>query len=509
MKWNGFRVMASLMIVGFAVLLLSASVRSAALAVTYAGELVRIDEETGEAIAIGPTGFRNLNGLTRDASGHLYAIMQEGTIIEINRETGAGTFVIALPLPSPVHIVRAIAASADGELYYAHGSLYEWSEDMLAKFDPVSRSVTNIDILRVPGRTSVAGVTGLTFAPDGRLIGWDQTYYGLIEIDVSNASVTQIGPRLGAPGANIETVAYAEDGSLHGIGGYALSGRDNYFDFDSRGVPTSHVSIGPLDIRGMVFQFTGDDEEPAPPDPSLVRLPERLPPQPELIHNLYLVDCGPCPQCLERPCDPRVNPDLDSFLIWDPPRGLARSFSRKVLGLKPEDGPITAAAPLYGIEKQPLFIAALPYANTGGKDAGMIILFRGDGRILKRIHGQVSGERLGQSIEVWRDETVIASRRRLLRLQGTKVSLEQPLDPELRADRAVRVAFTRDIEGDNRPEILLGTPQAAVGGMPRAGRIAVIGSSRGQTLDVQYGRVAGQQLGQSLQPIRDDKKTPE
>lgn len=487
-----------------AALLVSAAAHAAVLAVTYAGDLVSIDEATGEATVIGPTGFDKLNGLTRDSSGQLYAVTQGGTIVEVNPETGAGTFVVALPLPSAVHIVRALAVSEAGELYFAHGSLYELSEDTLAKYDLANRSMSSIDVLRVTGGISVSGLTGLTFASDGRLIGWDQAYYGLVEIDPSTATVTRLGPALGPPGANIETVAYAEDGSLHGIGGFSPSGQDNYFDFDARGVPTSRVSIGPLDIRGMELRVTADgDEEPSPPTPPYARLPERSPPPRQIMpHNLYLIDCGPCPQCWDRPCDPRVNPDLGHFLVWDPLRKLAQSFSREQLGLKAGDGPIAAAAPSYGIDGRLLFVASLPRADSRGRDAGAVILFSGDGRIVKRIDGRAAKERLGQSMDVWQDEIVVASTRRLIRLRGEKVALEKSLARALRADREIRVAFTSDMDGDGRPEILLGTPQAAVGATPRAGRVEVIGSRHGQTLDVQYGRFAGQQLGRTLQPMR-------
>lgn len=484
-------------------LLICAPAHAAVLAVTYGGDLLEIDESTGVATSIGPTGFSNLNGLARDASGRLYAVTQDGRIIELDPDTGSGTLVAALPLPSPVHIVRAIAVSLTGELYFAHGSLHEASDDTLARFDLARRSTTTIDILRVTGESPVTGLTGLAFAADGRLIGWDQALYGLIEIDPATAVATRRGPRLGPPGANIETLAYADDGTLHGIGGFATAGRDHYFDFDAPGVPTSHVSVGPYDIRGMEFRAPESGEDPPDPDPTAVQQPGRRPPHPPLLSNLYLVDCGPCPQCLERPCDPRVNPDRGAFLIWDPLRKVAQGFTRKELGLLPEDGPIAAAAPLYGVGGQPLFVIAAPLADKGGRNAGAIVIVERNGRVLRRLDGQVPGERLGLSMDVRQGEIVVVSQRRLLRLRGVQTILDKPLASELRADRGVVVAFTNDVDGDRQPEILLGTPQAAAGAMARAGRIEVLGSSRGQTIDVQYGHYAGQQLGRSLRTIAD------
>ncbi len=490
-------------------LLICAPAHSTVLAVTYGGDLLEINESTGAATSIGPTGFSNLNGLARDASGRLYAVTQDGKIIELDPNTGSGTLVVALPLPSSVHIVRALAASPTGELYFAHGNLYEASEDTLAKYNPARRSTTTVAVLRVAGESSVFALTGLTFAADGRLVGWDQAQYGLIEIDPATAVATRLGPRLGTPGANIETLAYAEDAMLHGIGGFATSGRDHYFDFDARGVATSRVTVGPYDIRGMEFRVPDNGEDP--PDPGLPDLqpPGRRPPHPPFLGNLYLVDCGPCPQCLERPCDPRVNPDRGAFLIWDPLRKLAQGFTRKELGLVPEDGPIAAAAPLYGAGGQPLFVVAVPLADKGGRNAGAIIIFGRDGRVLRRLDGQIAGERLGLSMDVRQGEIVAASHRRLLRLRGVQTVFDKTLASELRADKEVVVSFTNDVDGDRRPEILLGTPRAAVGAMVRAGRIEVLGSSRGQTIDVQYGHYAGQQLGRSLRTAADRERRPE
>jgi hypothetical protein len=255
------------------------------LAVTYQGDLVRFNEADGTLTTIGHTGFSNLNALTRDGSGRLYAASADGNLIRIDPESGRGDSVGTLRLPSSSHVVRAIAASADGQIYFAHGSLYELSDDTLARFDLRTRSTTDVNVLRVAGEAPVYTLTGLSFATDGRLIGWDQALFGLISIDVATAAVTRIGPR-GSPGANIETLAHAEDGGLHGIGGYARGGQDNYFDFDARGVPTSHRRVGPLDVRGMEFEIDGGSGGNGVPPPGVVVPPEDAPPRREVFDNL-------------------------------------------------------------------------------------------------------------------------------------------------------------------------------------------------------------------------------
>lgn len=487
---------------GLLLVLAATPSEAAILAVTYDGDVVRIDETSGDNTLVGWSGFDRLNGLTRDGSGRYFAITQEGTIIEINPETGAGTFVLSVPMPSPVHIVRTLAASPSGELYWASGSLYEASPDTLEKYNPATGEVTSIAVLEeVDSGVSVSALTGLTFAEDGRLMGWDQLSWGLMEIDPATAQAVDTGG-IGWPTVNIETLAYTLDGDLRGIGGYGRDGSDNLYEIDDRGGALSHVRIGALDIRGMEYETDEGGEDPPPDDPPPFRMPERRPPaQPEVIYNLFLVDCGPCPHCFERPCDPRVNPELDSFLIWDPLRDVVASFSRKTLGLQDKDGPITAAAPLHDWGKQDVFVISLPYADNGAGKAGSVLFFDRSGKTVKRFDGQRAGERFGVMMDVWADEVVVASADRLVRLRRGEVVHEQSWTRGLGSQGGVRVAFTRDMDGDRRPEVMLGMPYVRVGKLNNAGQIQVIGSHNGTILDIQSGRFAGQRLGLSLQPI--------
>ena len=151
--------------------------------------------------------------------------------------------------------------------------------------------------------------------------------------------------------------------------------------------PTGHVwwaetfSSG----QGGVGRF-----RPFPRFPGLHAEPRWIPERP--FRKLYLIDCGPCPHCFDRPCDPRINLDHDKFIVWDPAEDIIGTFSLSKLGLKPEkEGPLAAAAPLKAPKVQTTFVASAPNAKGG---AGSILFFNKAGETIARIDGRTSGERL-------------------------------------------------------------------------------------------------------------------
>lgn len=243
--------------------------------------------------------------------------------------------------------------------------------------------------------------------------------------------------------------------------------------------------------RGGVGRF-----RPSSTFPVFRNEPPWIPERP--LRNLFLIDCGPCPHCFDSPCDPRVNPDHDKFIVWDPRRNIIESFSLSRLGLKPEEGPLAAAAPVLAAKGQLSFVATAPNAKGG---AGAILFFNRAGEVIKRIDGQTVGERLGFDIDVRGDLVVVASKQRLLVLEGQKVIIDMSLPPELSPQRGVRVAFTDDSDGDKRPDILLGAPYAKVAMYREAGQIQLIGSRSGKTFLLVQGRATGEHMGELLQPM--------
>jgi hypothetical protein len=231
------------------------------------------------------------------------------------------------------------------------------------------------------------------------------------------------------------------------------------------------------------------------------RIPDPSDFGPELLN---LVDCHFGPMFLGKFCDPRVNPDFDRFLIVDVEMRHADVFSKAELGLNLDDGPLLAAAPVTWDGKE-VFVASLPNASSKMRDSGAVLFFNKGGQTIARIEGQSPGERLGMDMDVRGHEVVVASSRRLLRISKGKVIQEKPIATKLRPEKAVRAAFTDDVDGDKRPELLLGTPYANAGGLEEAGQIQVIGSASGAIIDTLYGRRRGQRLGTVLQSVTQSK----
>jgi hypothetical protein len=244
-------------------------------------------------------------------------------------------------------------------------------------------------------------------------------------------------------------------------------------------------------------------------------IPELPPPFPMIPRDqtlrdaLNLLDCAACPECLGKPCDPRVNRGYDIFWVLeddsatDPATDPALvSFRHTQLGLKDNDRPLKAAAPLEGWNKQSLFVASVPYADTKHLDAGCVIIFNRSGATVARIDGVTQTERLGIDMDVRGNEIVVASTRRILRLDRGQIVFDMDLDLTSAERQGIQVAFTQDIDGDKRPEILLGLPYAESGGISESGQIRVIGSRMGELLDIMYGQSKGQHLGALLQSIQ-------
>jgi parallel beta-helix repeat protein len=238
-------------------------------------------------------------------------------------------------------------------------------------------------------------------------------------------------------------------------------------------------------------------QQPWPP--VSLRLPEPVPPF--HYNSLYLVGCGPCPQCFEKPCDPRVNQDYDKFIIWEPQDEIAYSFSMAQLGLDAKSVVMIAAAPVGELKGHQLFVGSVSGVDGRQPDTGFLVFFDESGHVIKRIEGKTPFEQLGTNIDVYGDEIVVTSKSRLLRLKGTEIVYEMDFPEYYVASHDVTVAFTEDVDGDGKPEILLGTPYETAGKMLEAGRIRVLGSKGNNVISTVSGRSAGEHLGDILQPI--------
>ena len=460
----------------------------------YPDSVVSINESTAATTDIGTTGFHHLNSLARDSRGDYYTVSggpAVAEIIRLNPRTWIGTVASTLNFVTGVRPnIKGLAFDADGGLYALHDS----RPPIAPETEVHTSHLYLIDIASgrgsLIGDTTLAGIQSIAFAPDGATLhGWS-IHDGLVTIDTTSGVATDVNPTAGGTAA-IQGIAFAPDGSLFGAG-YELFAIE----------PTSgeYAAIGRTgrNVRGLAYE-----EITLPPGGGGGGGGGGL-------RNMSLVDCGPCPHCLglERPCDPRVNPNFDRFVVWDPAEEIAVSLSRSGLGLKAEDGLMQAAAVVRETPHRRIIAITLPGADSGQPNAGAVIFSDLSGKMLHRIDGNERNEHLGLDMDARGAELVIVSTRRLLRLKHGKVVHEMAIPKELLAARDVHVAFTDDVDGDGTPEVLLGTPYALAGEIREAGQINVIGSKTGWVIDTHYGRRPGQHLGQTLLSIQADQNLP-
>ncbi|MBW2430669.1 MAG: hypothetical protein JRF56_17040 [Deltaproteobacteria bacterium] len=377
-----------------------------------------------------------------------------------------------------------------------------WGDGFVVKLDPdLSRilsatylgrsdqeSVRDIG-LDSAGNVFVAGFTPSSDFPGINPASVDDTFSGaegfIVKLDLDLAEILATTYLGGGSGESAHAVVVPDEDIIY------VAGETFAADFPGiHGGSADHAFDGQegfvamLDLS-MIAEAPGRIEEP----------PRRLEHE-----SLFLIDCGPCPACFEGPCDPRVNPDWDKFVIWQPELEIARSFSRSAIGLRAQDGPIAAAAPIRIDRGEELFVVSVPYADAAKADVGAVFFLNGSGKTVARAYGRRKGERLGIDLAVYQNEVVAVSTRKIVRFENSEQIFEQPLTRGLKANQGLHVAFTADVDGDRKADIMLGAPFAKVGELEAAGLIQVVGSKSGQVINAIYGRVQGQHLGKILQP---------
>lgn len=475
----------------------------------YPVELYLINEDTGTFEQLEPPisplwRFCGIFGLTRRRSdGNFYAIGHEWDhderdnvpvlirivpdtweMITVGRLTTAPGISHSGSFSRP--LLRGLAFSAADELY-AHYYWQEYDEEdpslnVLVRLNPE----TGAEEARVELPGERVTLASLDFAPDGTLYGWN-IFTGLLTVDPATGVVTDVSPGHDAETHVISSIAFGWDGTLYGFGDYfsAPAGDGWIFTIDTRtGGHRRETYMGP----GW-FPYVSAIAHAGPRLPLVQRPPRQF-----WRGNLYLLDCMACPHCFGRMCDPRVNLDLDQLFLIEPKSGVNEILKRSTIGLRREDGPLKAGAPLKAGDKT-LFVIAAPLA--GKNQAGAVLFLDATGKVVSRFDGR-SGETLGMVMDVRGSEVVVASSQQLVRFRGTKVVSRVALDSSLHARRSLQVAFTDDMDGDKLPEIRLGAPYATANGLTEAGVIQLIGSKTGEVLKTQAGKVARQHLGFGL-----------
>lgn len=195
-----------------AALLVPARASADLIAITWKGEAVRLDEVTAVVTTIGSCGFVELNSLARLSDGRLIAATKSGAItarlVTIDPVTGVAD-MLHFPF---LNDIRALAVSPGGVLH-AIDSNGSGTQNTLYWLD-LSVPLGDSSIKHFVGQTSIPGIQGMEFAPDGSLYAWSVTH-GLILIDPATGNATDVNGVIDGSSI-VQTLAFAPDGTLYG-----------------------------------------------------------------------------------------------------------------------------------------------------------------------------------------------------------------------------------------------------------------------------------------------------
>jgi hypothetical protein len=447
-------------------------------AATYLGgsggdflEAIRLDGR-GDILAVGITWSSDFPGVDGDSADSDFSDLNKGFVVRLDtdlRRINAATFLGGV-CPHSVCIsegIHAVSVDTDNNVYV----------------------VGNTDAHDFPGIHPLLSL-------DGTISGREAF---MVKLDPELAEI-QEATYLGGSNADFASAVHVSEEDLLYVAGETFSsdfpGLCNWCADDT--FHGQEIYVARLDLRSMPGL-------PDPPSTESARYP-RIEEPPRRLDNeaLFLIDCGPCPSCFEGPCDPRINPNSDKFLIWHPELDILQSFSRTQIGLREQDGPIASAAPIKIRGDKVLYAITIPYADSDKADVGAVFFLDETGKTVAKVYGSHRGERLGVDMAVRGDEVVVVSTRRVLRFEETKKTFDQPLTRDLMAHQGIHVTFTADMDSDRKADIMLGAPFANAAGIEAAGLIQILGSKTGQLVDTMFGREKGEHLGGSLQQINWD-----
>ena len=235
--------------------------------VDYAGDVFRMDSETGATTFIGPSGHSNVNSMARDSIGMNYVIGEDALgasqLVRLDPLTGAGTSA----LPLSVSRVTGAAFGPGDVLYVVTYPTALGRGSDLHTVDVATGIATPV------GYTASAdGLQGLTFL-DGILYAWDIGHPGLVTIDIGTAQATPVG--LTAPFfTSVQALLVSSAGELYGVGnelhlidpasgGVTWLGTSDYY---ARGMEVTSDFIGSpayLSVQAGGTQFLQYDAGPA------------------------------------------------------------------------------------------------------------------------------------------------------------------------------------------------------------------------------------------------------
>lgn len=208
------------------------------LAVSFTGQAIGVDINTGVGRTIGPTGAAFCNA-TASHEGVLYvagatSATTPSRLFRLDPITAQATLLF----PNLGIDVRGLCSNEGTNELFA---IANGSPDRLVRIDATTGVVTNV------GNTGLTGVQALDAGGGvGPLFGWDVNV-GLVRIDRTTGVATDVDANLGAQGANIQFLATFNDGSSV----HLLGGNSSLYEIDRfTGVVTSIGATALPDLRG-------------------------------------------------------------------------------------------------------------------------------------------------------------------------------------------------------------------------------------------------------------------
>lgn len=175
-------------------------------------QLYSVDLATGEAIAVGPVGFVDVEGLSFSPDGVLYGVDDAtNRLITLNLATGAGSLVGNLGLPD-----TTITQPSDfGMSFDCEGVLW-LSSDQTESLYTVDPETGAASIVGASGALGVS-ITGLATSGDVLYGLGAEGAEGLYRIDKSTGAATAVGALGAGLSFNDGGLAFDPSGSLWGI----------------------------------------------------------------------------------------------------------------------------------------------------------------------------------------------------------------------------------------------------------------------------------------------------
>jgi hypothetical protein len=226
------------------------------------GDLVILDPATGAVTTtVGPVGF-SVTGLAVDpADGVLYGstgaeVSPEGSLITINKDTGAGTLIGTLAGGDPA-----------SDLTFRGGTLFGFIERTAKDLATIDKATGAATIVGDSGLTGTQG-SGLAAAADGTIYYAGSQDNGVLRTLDPATGLPTNGPTLdGTCGAPIRALAFNAAGTLFGVrksGGTCP--QTQLITIDTASGHVAVVGDTLSDMDGIVFDSFTPPPPPPPPD---------------------------------------------------------------------------------------------------------------------------------------------------------------------------------------------------------------------------------------------------